>query len=543
MPKAAPARFAALLRTPEAALFTLLFVTHAAFFQGGGWNQNSRFNQVRSVVESGNPAINRFMVFTLERRAGDAPRLRRQPLPDRLILRPDLPMPNSFDVSYDRTRGRMFPNKPPGTTFLALPGYFLIRHIERLLGVDVDDWWPLTVNAWLTSALSVGLLGAIGGVVFFRLSRRMFPELADGFHAAAALSLGLGTLMLPFATLFFDHVPVAALLLASFCLMYLVREQVTPIRPRPRLLFAGLLAGTAVVTNYAAVLIVALLGLYGLLTLRPRGRIAWFVLGGLGPAALLCGYHWACFGDPWTIVNKHQAAMFQSGEDHFLGVFSLPDPLVLLKLLCSPHRGLLIFCPVLILAAHGFWMMRTRRRAEMLLCLAVFATLWLMNAAFNGWHGGHSTGPRYLIPALPFLALPLALVFARLKWLAAPLAVVSAAIMFFVTAVDVQVSSRVPNPIIDHLLPLAAGKTIAVDEVNVRGPVSINPVGVYELSAFRMFPPDSPQARWNSFNVGEFLWPDRLWSLVVPGAIVLAGAGMVFRRCAWRKASHASLPR
>lgn len=532
-----------MLKTPDAALFALLFVAYGAFFQGGGWNQNSRFSQVRSVVEGGRLAINRYMVFTLETGPRDTPRLRRQPLPDHLVLRRELPLPNSFDVSYDRARGRMYPNKPPGTTFLALPGYFLIRGIERLFGVDPDDWWPLTVNAWLTSALSVGLLGALGGVVFYRLSRRMFPDVADRWHAAAALSLGLGTLVFPFATLFFDHVPVATLLLAAFGLLFQARQQPAPIRPLLRLVLAGLLAGLAVVTNYAAVLIAALLGLYGVATIRPIGKFAWFVLGGLVPAALLCAYHWLCFGDPWTIVNKYQAAMFQSGEDHFLGVFAWPDPFVLLKLLCSPHRGLLLFCPVLILAAHGFWTMRTRRRAEMLLCLAVFATFLLMNAAFNGWHGGHSTGPRYLIPALPFLALPLAPVFARLTRLAVPLAVASAAIMFLVTAVDVQVSSRVPNPIVDHLLPLATGKTIFVDDVPVRGPVSINPVGVYELSAFRMFPADSPQARWNSFNIGEFIWPDRLLSLIVPGVVVLLGACVVLRRCIRNDAMLAGSPR
>ena len=40
-----------MLRRPEAALFAMALGCYAYFFQGGGWNQNSRFNLVRSIVE------------------------------------------------------------------------------------------------------------------------------------------------------------------------------------------------------------------------------------------------------------------------------------------------------------------------------------------------------------------------------------------------------------------------------------------------------------------------------------------------------------
>jgi len=46
----------------------------------------------------------------------------------------------------------------------------------------------------------------------------------------------------------------------------------------------------------------------------------------------------------------------------------------------------------------------------------------------------------------------------------------------------------------------------------IRGPVSVNPVGVYEgLFTFSFFPPSSVQSRMNSFNLGELLWPARFW--------------------------------
>ena len=50
---------------------------------------------------------------------------------------------------------------------------------------------------------------------------------------------------------------------------------------------------------------------------------------------------------------------------------------------------------------------------------------------------------------------------------------------------------------------------------SIRGPVSVNPIGIYEgLFEYRLFPPGSPQCRWASFNIGEFLWPNSRWSLL-----------------------------
>ena len=46
-----------------------------------------------------------------------------------------------------------------------MPAYFLLFHAERRLGFDPDDWWVLTVNAWLTTAFSVALLAAGAGFV------------------------------------------------------------------------------------------------------------------------------------------------------------------------------------------------------------------------------------------------------------------------------------------------------------------------------------------------------------------------------------------
>ena len=170
-------------------------------------------------------------------------------------------------------KGRLYPNKPPGTVFSALPAYFAIYHIERGLGIDPDDWWPLTINAYLTTVFSVSLLTALGGVAFYRVSLRLFPLAPRWAHAASTMTFGLGTLVLPFATMLFDHDIVAALSLFSFWLLLVVKDSgLTLLRSAVVLLAAGILTGLTVVMNYSSVISLVLLTLYAAWTARTRSE-------------------------------------------------------------------------------------------------------------------------------------------------------------------------------------------------------------------------------------------------------------------------------
>src|SRR5580693_6086526 len=54
------------LRRFEWLLFLASFVAFAWFDQGGGWNQNSRFDEVRAIVEEGRFAIDDFLVYKVD---------------------------------------------------------------------------------------------------------------------------------------------------------------------------------------------------------------------------------------------------------------------------------------------------------------------------------------------------------------------------------------------------------------------------------------------------------------------------------------------
>jgi hypothetical protein len=81
--------------------------------------------------------------------------------------------------------------------------------------------------------------------------------------------------------------------------------------------------------------------------------------------------------------------------------------------LVSPSRGLLIFCPLVILSFIGVAiLLKEGRWTRLWLAIAIVPILqWLVISAFSEWWGGDSYGPRYFTDMVPFftiLALPVA---------------------------------------------------------------------------------------------------------------------------------------
>jgi hypothetical protein len=477
-------------RRLQSLLFVLSFITFAWFHQGGGWNQNARFAEVRALVEQGRLAIDDYMVY----HPGEGRKLVRSRVERGEFVfegkrhqltwgdwrnvgttaNPDWQQLTVNDAPLDPAAemviigegtctgdvgiapdGHFHPNKPPGASLLAVPPYFVLYHIERWLGSDPDDWWVMSVNAWLCSALTVGLASALGVVLVLRLAAQMFP----GNPAAAlgaALAFGFGTTFFPFGTLMFDHNVTAVLLLASFA---------TARDGRP--VASGVWAGVAAVTNYLAAIPGGMFGVWLLCSRRRkeagtsstdlpaqdrlpiqdqpasfRPRLRWasavrFTLGVLPCLAVLLAYNAAAFGSPFALNTSFQNPAFKE-IDAFLGMFTKPSWFAALVITISPWRGVFVLSPVLIAAMAcllGRWKMETLI-AERRLILGCTAFFFLINICFNGFHGGFAAGPRYLIPALPFLCIPLAAAFVRWPCATTALAAVSIVQQSLLTITD-----------------------------------------------------------------------------------------------------------
>jgi hypothetical protein len=367
-----------LVKRPALTLFVLCFGAYAYFYQAGGWNQNVRFDLVRSIVEQGTARIDAY-----HRNTGDLSCRG----PAGRCLKPN---PGRGDHAYA--------DKAPGASWLAVPVHAIVhasggeRPGRRYLDTAAyaSTVWAVALPSALAVALLYGLLGALG--------------LSAGASAAFALAYGLGTLAFPYATLLYGHQLTAALLLMG--LAALVRARHNGTTPGPGLLVgAGALLGAAVVVEYPAALAVAPICVYAALFVRPLPRLGWLVLGMAGPGAALAAYHALVFGSPLALPYDFSTQPHRS-QGFFMGL-GVPQGEALGHILFSDYRGLFYSAPWLLLAVPGGVLLARRPglRAEAAVC-AVIALLFVwLNASLVDWQGGWAMGPRYLIPALPFLAV------------------------------------------------------------------------------------------------------------------------------------------
>src|SRR6185295_6586228 len=75
------------------------------------------------------------------------------------------------------------------------------------------------------------------------------------------------------------------------------------------------------------------------------------------------------------------------------------------------------------------------------------------------------------------------------------------------------------------------GDALPVLLAAIRGPVSVNPVNMFDgLLGGGIWPLGTPQSNWASFNAGELIWPQSRMS-VVPYLLIMLGGGIWL----WRK--------
>lgn len=406
---------------------------------------------------------------------------------------------NTSDVSFHE--GRIYSNKAPGLSFAAAIPYALIHAVAG----PPRDATTLTIGLYLCSVVTCGVSGALIGVLLFRCARRRRLSLRDAF--LAGLIAGLGTPLFAYSTMLFAHVPSALFVLIA----YLQRRK--PLR-------CGAALGAATLLNYAAIVVAAPFVIAS--ARRPR-ELARLVAGGLPFAIALAAYQLSAFGSPLTTsIATTNPSFLEKGA--LLGILHAPKLEALWGLTFSPYRGLFFLSPILLLALP--------RLREPLLATSCAAVL-VMNACFNGWHGGYTIGPRYLVVIVPLLAIAAIDGAARFRRLAMILGALSVALNLAATAVDPQPPDLVRDPLGHYAIPaLLAGSADPTEAPWIgafyTGHTSTNRVAADEALPFQRHRPGSPANEWASFNLGELLFGAGAaasllpWFLVVTAAVVSA---------------------
>src|SRR5690348_15981925 len=336
-----------------------------------------------------------------------------------------------------RAHGHVYAAKGPAMDFWSAPWYLLLRTLHAvppnrnlgmsypaaMVGVPLRAIWQM--NLWAVVVPALGLL---------LLVRWMVDRIEPGLGLATAAILGVSTLVLPFSTLLFAHVPAAALAFLSFSLLF----GTASLR---RVAAAGAAAGLAVAVDLPLALPAVLLGLYAAARAPRLRRLVAFGAGGLVGLAPLWAFDLWAFGNPLRLAYTGTPGQGAAGGWEQTGFFgqTVPSGHILVDVLLS-QRGLLVLTPVLAAAAAGsvvLWRRGLRAEVVFLAALVVVELVW--NAGRHPYTfalGGWSPGPRFLIPLLPFLCWALAPALRRAPATVSALALVSAGAMAVATAAE-----------------------------------------------------------------------------------------------------------
>jgi hypothetical protein len=317
------------------------------------------------------------------------------------------PYAKELGIDYSVYRGHLRSDKAPGQPIFAIPAYALTRVVGApsaaapRVNANLQLWFLTFWSATLPLAALVALL---------YVECRRFA--AAGPALAVALLFGFATMFLPFGANLFAHILAA---LCAFGAWMLVSRR--PLTPR-RAAIAGLVAGCGVLMEYEAAIVAAVL--VGYVVVRERRQIVPFLAGAV-PAMLVLGwYQWRAFGAPW-----HTPATFYNTKSGY----EIPS-LHQLWWMFAGARGLWVGAPLAIVGiGTAIWVALAARgalRDAAVFALAVFVPYFILCAGWSGTPGLVDPGPRYLIPALPFLAIPLAARWNRVFVIAVPASVLGA---------------------------------------------------------------------------------------------------------------------
>ncbi len=362
------------------------FFSFLYFYEGGGWNQNSRFDLLRAIVE-------------------------------RHTLQIDAYHENTQDKAH--FNGHYYSDKAPGLVFLAVPFALGARPLLRTAGMDPESPRGEVALSYLVSAGTVALPTALAGVCLFFLGLRFGS--GSGGAAFAALVMCLGTPMWAYASLFWAHALVGACLVFGFAAAVQVRDSSSARADFLWALAVGLAAGWATVTEYPAAPASAMLAFLALSQAWSRGMAArWRVVAGVGVGAGICllvllAYLHAAFGafrPSYAYYDPNSFSFMQ--QQGYMGL-TYPHPDRLLKILLGCSRGLLFASPVLVAAPVGLWWLGKQKahRVAAGVAAAITAYYFLFNASFYWWKAGLTFGPRYAGACIPFVCVGLAVVWER----------------------------------------------------------------------------------------------------------------------------------
>jgi len=380
------------------------------------------------------------------------------------------------DLSFHN--GHYYSAKAIGVPLLGVPVYWFIRNFTPL-----SETHPLSpLNIYIIRFFVTTLPFILLGVIMFYFSIRMGAHTTDSICMVLAYSFG--SIALHHALMFSGHQTAASFCFFSFALIFWLKYRINQNQSFNAFyaFIAGLFAGIGALSDYTAMYIAIILILYIFSTRSiPLNNKILFILGGIPCVVLLALYNLHCFGNPFSFSYSllSHGAFKQGAEQGLLGI-STPKLNAIFGILFSPSRGLFFVMPVFLYSLFGLFRMLKEKifLSETIVIILIFLGYICINSGFYGWHGGWTYGPRYLVPMLPFLAIPIIFAPLRSIWFVLVL-FISAFQVMLSAAIFIHVPNEIVNPLFEIIIPFLFDGFTAINIGNLLGlkdPLSFLPL-------------------------------------------------------------------
>ena len=362
------------------ALAVAIALSYAYFFQGGGFNQNTRSDVLYSVLHS----------HTLQ-------------------------IDDVHDNTEDKAffEGHHYCDKAPGLQLFALPFVFVSSSITGAFGLPLTDCRGFTLLVYVATLVASGWASLWMAMFLFRLVR-LLGGTQEG-AAMATLALALGSPMWAYATLFWGHALVASLLTTIMWLAVKIRRAQDPCASWGVWAWLGACIGWAALTSYPAAVPACMLGAavaWSTVRRTPwRECLPCLAVGTFSVVfclALLMAHNQLVAGSPFALSYTHTQG-FDGMKQGFFGV-AMPQVGVLWELFFGSTRGLFLLSPAFAVGLFGLVQMARQEQDAGFagtFALGVVGFFCLLNISYFYWNGGYTYGPRHMGDGLPFFALGL----------------------------------------------------------------------------------------------------------------------------------------
>ena len=324
--------------------------------------------------------------------------------------RPGLQGPNQIQWSFSTCKDPIICSNVPLVYSMSLiPFIQLEQNLNILPDTDLtlddfDDnhyvWWRNTLsNEETFTFLFYGpLITAISTAILFAICRTY--NFSIKIAITVAFLYGFTTMAWAYSSTAMSVILVSMTVLLSF---YFYRKFVKN-QNFFSLIFCGFSLGASVLVRYDSFIIVVIILVFLIGTiLRNKSKLknlTCLLIPLFFCAIIFMGINYIQFG---TFLEYS----FKTESGYGLGP-TYPIHVGIFGLLFSPGAGLFIFSPILFTIFVSFSDFYKKDKSSFLIFSAYLVSMLVFFGNLETWHGFVSWGPRYLLPVIPFLLIPLA---------------------------------------------------------------------------------------------------------------------------------------